>query len=135
VIKEKALFELAILCPTHINQLRQVEGLNERIIRKLGKNILSIVKEQLELPEEALPEPLAPPLAKEDREILKEFKSSVAEQAEGLGIAAEIMMRKKEIEKLVRMKLEGDWSSIESFFTGWRNDVIAEDLIHSLKKL
>jgi len=135
VVKEKSLYELAVLCPTHVSQLRKVEGVNERVIRKQGKAILSIVKEQLELTENELPQAMAPPLNKEDRELLKSFKEHVAEEAQKLGIASEIMMRKKEIEKLVRMKLENDWSSIESFFTGWRHDAIAHNLIQSLKNL
>lgn len=135
VIKEKSLYELAVQCPKKIPQLRKIEGLNERVIRKQGKQIIQIIEEQMSLPEEELPAPLTPPLAKEDRDLLKQVKTDVAEMASELGIASEILMRKKELEKLVRMRLADDWPAIESFFSGWRQEVIADNLIHSLKKI
>ena len=135
VIKEKSLYELAVQCPKKLPQLRKIEGLNERVIRKQGKQILKIVEEQLELSEADLPEPLTSPLAKEDRETLKQVKEKVSEISKTLGVSAEIVMRKKEIEKLVRMKLAEDWQAIESFFSGWRRDAIAKSLIVFLKRL
>ncbi len=135
VIKEKSLYELAVQCPSKLPQLRKIEGFNERVIRKQGKHVLKIIHEQLELSEDELPSPLIAPLAKDDRELLRQVKSHLVETAEGLGVASEVLMRKKEIEKLVRMKLADDWQAVESFFSGWRRDVIADTLISTLKKL
>lgn len=135
VIKEKSLFELAVQCPKNLPQLRKIEGLNERVIRKQGKQVLNIIHEQTSLPEDELPAPLTPPLGKEDREILKLVKSQVVELGERLGISSDILLRKKEIEKLVRLKLADDWQAIESSFSGWRQDVLAELLIGYLRKL
>ena len=135
VMKERALFELALHCPSHISGLRKAEGVSEGIIRTQGATILKLIQTQLELDEAELPPALDTPLQKSDQETYKKLKRFVQELAEKLSVSPELSLRKKEIEFLYRSWKGQDWDSIESSFTGWRKSVLSEPVTSFLKAL
>lgn len=134
VIKEKALFELALRCPEHVAQLRNIDGIGERTLRTDGKSMISIIKRVLDMHDDELPENLPAPLNKESRSLQHEIKEKAREIGEELGIAPELMLRKKESEALVRFALAQDWNAIENYFDGWRQAVLAEPIAKILKE-
>ncbi len=135
VIKEKALFELALNCPKHISKLRTIEGISERVIRSQGATIIRLVAEQLNLDEADLPAALEAPLTKADQEPYKLLKSRIHALADALNIAPELLFKKKEIEALYRMKMNDEWPAINDFFVGWRANVVADEVKEALNTI
>lgn len=135
VIKERALFELALSSPTHISKLRDAEGVSERIIRSQGATLVRTVCEQLAIDESELPAPLPTPLTRAEQDNYKKFKATVRSFAENIDIAPELVLRKKEIEHLFRLMQNNQWDDIETSFSGWRAEIIAETVIKALKEL
>ncbi len=135
VLKEKALVELALRCPAHISKLRDIDGISERLIRREGQTIIDQISESLALEEKNLPAPLPKPLNKQEREMLQGLRESVRDFADELSISPEILLRKKESEALIRLKLADEWDSINDFFKGWRRVVFTEKLVNALRVL
>ena len=135
VIKEKALFELALNCPKHISKLRTIEGISERVIRSQGATIIRLVAEQLNLDEADLPVAIEAPLTKADQEPYKLLKSRIHALADALNIAPELLFKKKEIEALYRMKMNDEWPAINDFFVGWRANVVADKVKEALNTI
>lgn len=135
VVKERTLFEIALNCPKHVAKLRAIEGIPDRVIRDQGATIVANVIEQLNKDESELPEALPGPLSKSDQEQYKKLKSEVNEIADGLGIAVEHVLRKKDIEALYRMKLNENWPAISEYFSGWRKSAISDQVTSILKAI
>lgn len=135
VMKERTVFELALKSPSHISGLRKIEGVSEGIIRTQGATIISLIHAQQEKAEDELPQELELPLSKADQEPYKRFKSSVHELAKNLGVAPELLLRKKEIEALFRLRRDENWQAISTSFDGWRDNEISEPITNLLKEL
>ncbi|WP_370978785.1 ribonuclease D [Agaribacterium sp. ZY112] len=135
LLKESALFDIAIKAPEHISQLRGIEGVSERIINKNGRHIMSIVEQVSELDETALVDVLPKPFDKAQREKLQNFRAVINELALELGVATEHLFRKKGCEHMLRLALAEQWQEIESMFDGWREQALKATLIEHLKKL
>ena len=134
ILKEHAVFDIARIRPSHIAQLRNIEGVTERMIKKNGAKIIDLVKSVDELPEDELPGTLPRPLGANAKDVLKSLKQYVAEQAETLSMPAEMLVRKKEYEALARTILEDRSNvSIPEGLEGWRKSVIAQPLLTFIK--
>lgn len=135
LIKEKALFELALQCPVQIDKIRQVEGLPERVIREDGRTLVRLIEEQLNLPNDKWPAAQPKPLKPNERDMLQALKQIAGDVAEQLGIAPELLLRKKECEALIRFRMDENWPALDNFFDGWRKEQFADQLITGLKAL
>ncbi len=133
IMKEKTLFEIALRCPSHMAQLRAIEGMPERIMRKHGRELIALIQEQVALPEEALPPTLPVALSKQEREEVQALRAEVEPLAESLGIASEILLRKKDCESLWRLAQKAQWDDVEHYFDGWRREVLTPKLMSVLK--
>ena len=130
VIKELALFKLAQRQPTKLSQLRGIEGFTERMIRADGEAILSIIAEVENLAASALPECLPHPLGGEDNRRVKALREKVTQLAESLGVAPELLAKKRDYENLIRNDRE-----LPKTLSGWRKDVVGDKLLAWLKQL
>jgi len=75
------------------------------------------------------PARLDPPLAQSEGPLMKALKQFVRETAEALNLPAEVLIRKKEYEFIVRSGMNGGQYSLPERLLGWRYDLIGEGLL------
>ncbi|WP_096084437.1 ribonuclease D [Agaribacterium haliotis] len=135
VIKEGALYELALSMPKHISQLRKIEGISDRIVRKHGEHIVELIAGVEALPDDQLPEPLPKPLNKSEREKLQALRAFINAQADNLAVAPELIFRKKDCERILRLAAAESWQPLEAMLQGWREQQLGSALRQFLKEL
>lgn len=127
VIKEAAIYQLAQSKPKHISQLRQIEDLSEKAIRRYGEEIIEHIHAVVDMPEAQLPAPQPRPLSGSQQQQVKELRNWVEQQALQLNTAPEVLARKRDFEYLVRgMPADEPQPAI---LQGWRLAVIGETLL------
>lgn len=130
VIKEVALMKLAQRQPLRLSQLQGIEGLTDRMIRADGEDILKVIAGASDIPQAELPQPLPHPLGGEDNRSVKALREKVTQLAESLGVAPELLAKKRDYESLLR-----DSSVLPKSLSGWRKSVVGDHLIAWLKQL
>lgn len=126
--KDGALWDLARSQPDNLNALPKIEGLAPRTVRGDGETLLALIANTLDQPTSADPERLPEPLARSTTDLVKALKQSARQVAESLGVPAEILLRKKDIESLVRSGQAGQYQLPERLL-GWRKDVVGDRLL------
>lgn len=127
VVKEAALYQLAQSKPKHISQLRQIEDLAEKTIRRYGEEIIEIIQAVLALKDDQLPQPQPRPLSGSQQQLIKNWRLWVEEQAQTLDVAPEVLARKRDYEYLARGLPATE--PLPSILQGWRRPVIGEALL------
>ncbi|GAA0578518.1 ribonuclease D [Halomonas salifodinae] len=132
LVNDKLLFAIAEGMPENRHELARVEGLKPGQIKRDGDQLLALVKEakhcdEAELPA-ALPVPVSPPFKKR----LKALKRVVNAEAEALGVAPELLLRRRDLEALVTAHLNGSALPLPG---GWRGERLAAALTHALDEV
>lgn len=127
VVKEAALYQLAQSKPKHISQLRQIEDLPEKAIRRYGEDIIEIIQTVLALKDDQLPPPQPRPLSGSQQQQIKNWRLWVEEKAQTLDLAPEVLARKRDYEYLARGLPAGE--PLPSILQGWRRPIIGDELL------
>lgn len=125
LIKERTLWDMARIAPKDIQQLKRLEGMPPRTVSVDGAELLDIIDQASRLPEEFCPQRLPRPLPPESGDLMKALKLEQTETAERLGLAPEVLARKKDFELMVRGALQGEEVYPDSF-SGWRMELMGE---------
>ena len=129
LIKEPALWEMARKQPQDIVQLQRIEDIPSRTLRNDAQTLLDIISSSSKTDASSWPVRLEQPLALSEAPLLKALKQCVRDVAETLNLPAEILIRKKEYEALVRSGLKGGTYALPERLRGWRYPVIGEKLL------
>lgn len=129
LVKEPALWELARKQPQDIATLQRIEDMPSRTLRDYGETLLEIISSSAASDSNLWPERLHPPLAQSEGPQLKRLKKYVRETAERMDLPAEVLIRKKEYEALIRSGMEGGGYTLPARLRGWRYPVIGEQLL------
>ena len=136
VVADKILLEIALHLPTNTTQLGQLHDMHPRIVRVYGEKLLRLVSDAQHLDESAFPQPLPQPLPREAGEQLKQLKRVAHSVADQLGIAPEVIARKKELEAILRGVYESGTPILpESLARGWRLKVIGRRLLAAAENM
>lgn len=133
VIKEAAIFAIALRAPVTEGQLHKIEGLTERMIRSYGEKFLSIVAEVKSLPRDQLPTCLPRPLGSEERGVLDTLKQKVIVLAEELALPCEVLIRKKDYEEMLISARSQEYPMPKNL-QGWREDIVGEKIVAAVKQ-
>jgi ribonuclease D len=131
IVPDAVLAEVARLKPTSRGQLSRIEGFHGRAVRQYGDELLDQLDELLAGASgpaadfETIPEPLS----RDARKLLGELRQVIEQRAAELGIAPELLARKRDLELLVRTALAGDPTLPEALCRGWRHEVIGKELL------
>ncbi len=122
ILEDGALRALALRPPRNLNELAQVEGLTPGFVERSGPALLQ------EIAAAGLPAELPPlmPRARPDPELLAKVKrlSTVLQRRAGeLGLAAEVLATRRDLEGIARGETSGD------VMMGWRREVIGSELL------
>jgi ribonuclease D len=129
LIKESACWEIARKKITRLSDLEKVEDLPARTLKSDGEFLLQLVQQSLQLPEDQWPQRLDPPLTPDWGACIKAMKESVREIAEANQLPAEILIRKKDYEFIVRSKMQTGEYHLSERLKGWRYGLIGEKLL------
>lgn len=130
LISDKRLMAIAEAMPTNRYELSQVEGLTPPLIKKEGDALLGFVKQAQHTPDERLPTPWPDPMQPAFKRRFKALKKVINEHATQLGVAPEMLMRRRDLEALVMQSLAGSPLILP---TGWRGKRLNDDLTTALE--
>lgn len=134
IARDFALFDMARRPPKHVAELSAIEGLRPSGIRQFGNQLIQLANE---VPADLFVPPLFEPMGRVENDHVKQLRSVTEQVATQHDLPAELLVRKQELESLVRQYfLQRDPAGIllPERFSGWRAPVIAEPLrerIHS----
>jgi len=120
IIRDNVLIDIAINAPGSKSALMQVDGLSEKMVHRLGGDILRILAEARHDTSGYEP-PRRPNEA--EKAALKEMQSKVAAVSEELGLAAELLAPKKELSAIMLGSRES------RVLNGWRRELIGDQLL------
>jgi ribonuclease D len=134
LIKEPALFELARRQPKDVPHLQRIEDIPPRTLRNDSETLVDIIRAGAQANPADLPARLDPPLAPNEAPLMKTLKQYVRDQADALGLPAELLIRKKEYEAIVRSGMvrpgiKAGTYTLPERLRGWRYGVIGEGLL------
>ena len=129
VLKEHVLLSLAQTQPENNHQLRNIDGINERVIRADAEAIFAAIQSGLAQPLATLPEPPKRPVNGRDSTLLDELKAQVAEVAQELQIPTEILAKKKDFQALLSPDAPAKPGDMPESLKGWREAIISRQLV------
>ncbi|MDZ7825637.1 MAG: ribonuclease D [Gammaproteobacteria bacterium] len=122
VARDEHLLLLARDLPEDVRALRG-GGLPHGMVKRWAEPLQAAVDRARALAEADLPEPLPPPLSRREGDLLKRLRRAAAEVAVELGMAEELLARKR----LVEQWLLGD-EPVPEAYRGWRWPLVGERL-------
>jgi ribonuclease D len=134
LIKEPVLWEIARKQPQDLEHLQRIEDIQPRTLRDYTKTLLEIVSSSAASDPETWPPRMLGPLAPSEGPQLKRLKKLVRNIADELDLPAEILIRKKEYESLVRSGMNDGAYELPERLCGWRYKVIGQQLLELAKQ-
>ncbi|MDR5868050.1 ribonuclease D [Halomonas koreensis] len=129
---DKLLFAIAERLPENRYELAAVDGVKPPLVKREGDTLLARVREARQADAADLaPAPLSP-LSPAFKRCLKAMKKVVNAEAEALGIAPEVLMRRRDLEALASAKLRGQPLPLPD---GWRGERLAGALERTLDEV
>lgn len=134
VLRNQTLLEIINVWPVTMQALSRVPDLKARVIRQDGDVIIGFLKLAAQSALAKPPQPINRPLSYKWNKPLKALKAIARNKADELNMAPEILLRKKDLDALIRTEKEGEYSLPPSL-SGWRKAVIGDALLAELKQL
>ncbi|MFB9865725.1 ribonuclease D [Vreelandella sulfidaeris] len=131
LVSDKLLFAVAEKMPRNRFELAEVEGIKPVLIKKEGDALLALVKQAQHCDEAALPMRWPDPMHPAFKSRFKALKKVVTTKANDLGVAPEMLMRRRDIEAVVMDVLASQPVSLP---VGWRGECLNAGLIQALEE-
>ncbi len=131
LVHDRVLYAIAEAMPENRFELSRVEEVKPSLIKRDGDTLLALVAEARHLDEDALPPALPSPMAPEFKRVLKALKKVVNAEAETLGLAPEVLLRRRDLEALVTAHLDDEPLPLP---TGWRGERLNAGLVKALEE-
>ena len=129
LVKEPSLWEISRKKIIDMAHLAKVPDMPSRTLKNDADTIFQIVRDALAADESSWPARLDPPLAQSEAPLMKVLKNYVREFAEQVQLPAEVLIRKKDYESLVRSGMHGGEYQLPVRLLGWRYALIGEGLL------
>lgn len=118
-IQDESLWRIAKHASSNIHEL-QLAGVKAAEIEAYGTEILDLVKQAQSMDSRYWGKPLALPLNIYESQVYKALRTQLKDLAQQQNIAPEVLMRKQELQALVRAKLSQKPCHLPDFIQGWR---------------
>lgn len=132
LVPDRVLYAIAEQLPENRHELARVEGLKPPLVKREGDDLLRLVREARHVDESELPSAPLSPMAPEFKRRLKALKKVVNAEAEALGVAPEVLLRRRDLEALVGADLLGQPLPLPE---GWRGDRLKAGLTAALEEV
>ncbi|TLX60438.1 ribonuclease D [Stutzerimonas nosocomialis] len=133
ILREHSLWPLARYQPTDLTALARIDDMHPRTIRQDGETLLALIREAAATPASQWPEALPEPLPLEASSALKKLRAVGQREAERLGIAPELMLRKKVLESLLKSGFPNGPYRLPDSLKGWRREKMGQALLDALE--
>jgi ribonuclease D len=123
IARDTLLMELANKQPSSIDELGQIEGMPPKLKQRAGAELLELIAtadDDNDYSPPAVPD-------EEQKALLKQMQALVAKAAKELELSPETIASRKDLLGVIDSGTEGS-----KIFSGWRNDVIGDDLARLL---
>ncbi|MDN6179896.1 MAG: ribonuclease D [Halomonas subglaciescola] len=131
LVSDKVLFAVADAMPENRFELAAVEDVKPSLVKKDGDTLLALVKDAQRCASEALPPAWPDPARPPFKPLFKALKKAVSERGEALGMAPEMLLRRRDIEALAMQVLADEAPVLPS---GWRGECLNDALTQTLKE-
>lgn len=129
LLREATLCPLAQRQPDSLGQLSRMQDMHPRTVRQDGEAVLELISQGQNMPEEDWPQVLPEPLPADANRLLKSLRKVGQRHAERLGMAGELMLRKKVLEAFVRTGYPRGPYSLPDELSGWRRELMGDELL------
>ncbi|MFT6113802.1 MAG: ribonuclease D [Glaciecola sp.] len=133
VVEDSVLWNIARYQPVHQGDLARA-GMKTRTRERIGDQVLVLIAEALGADENQWPDALQKPLSPQESERLKLMKKEVTACAESIDIPADMLVKKKTLEALLRSGYPRGPYCLPEPLLGWRKDKIGDDLLLNLEQ-
>ena len=128
VVPDAALLRIAELPARDARSLELVSELPDSARRRHGAALLAEVGAARALDPQQMPALLPPPLGPAENRRVKALRERVVQTGESLGVAPEMLAKRRDLEELVRRAAAGLPAEGLAVFSGWRREAIGEML-------
>lgn len=132
VVADNVLWNMARYQPDNIGDLARA-GMKPHVRQRSGEAVLKLIVEALQASESLWPEALQKPLSPQAGEKLKVLKKAVSARADSIDIPADMLVKKKTLEALLRSGYPRGPYRLPEPLEGWRKQQIAEELLGLLE--
>ncbi|MDH4612655.1 ribonuclease D [Pseudomonas sp. BN102] len=132
ILREHSLWPLARFQPDNLVALARIDDMHPRTVRQDGNTLLKLIREAAETPPAQWPETLPEPLPPDAAPLLKKLRAVGHAEAERLGMAPELMLRKKHLEALLKSGFPNGPYSLPEGLRGWRRELMGQALLDTL---
>ncbi len=134
VLHNNSIMSMAQRPPKTMHELSSIDRIKGKTLKTDGRALLDIVAEASELPLASCPVAPPRPLPADTAKLVKKLKVIINQKAESLGIAPELLVRKRDLEQLVRNARNDQWE-LTGELAGWREAVVGQTLLAALKDM
>lgn len=135
ILRNQALLQIIERWPRSIGELAQLDEVKKRVLRLDGETILAFLQNAQESAVDNPPEPIPKPLHFFWNKHLKRLKAVARRKAEEYEVAPEIMLRRKELELLVRSGMDDGEYALPAKMSPWRQKLIGHLLLDQLEEI
>lgn len=133
VVADNVLWNMARYQPKHQGDLTRA-GMKSHVCRRVGEKALGLIAQALEADKACWPDALHKPLSPQAGEQLKVLKKVVTARADSLDIPADMLVKKKTLEALIRSGYPRGPYHLPQPLLGWRKTEIADKLLDDLNQ-
>ncbi len=133
LLHNNAIMAMAVRPPKTMKELADVERMRGRLLSSDGQFLLELLDSAWNSDPANYPLPPPRPLPANMAKRMKPLKALINATAERLGLAPEMLVRRKELEQLVRSGLGDGAFSLPEQLSGWREEVIGQPLLQKLQ--
>jgi ribonuclease D len=133
VVADNVLWNIARYQPKHQGDLTRA-GMKPHVCQRIGDDALAVIAKAMEVEEALWPDALQKPLSPQAGEQLKVLKKAVTERADSIDIPADMLVKKKTLEALIRSGYPRGPYHLPEPLLGWRKTEIADDLLDYLNQ-
>ncbi|WP_342455232.1 ribonuclease D [Spartinivicinus poritis] len=135
LLTDDQLWWLARIKPRKLVQLDKVRGIRKDQVAREGRTICGIIAKASAEPAGQWPKRLPKPLPKSSKPLITKVKKLAANLATTLSLPPELVIRKKQLEALIRSGLSDGHFNWPDNLQSWRRQLLGESLLAELRQL
>ncbi|MBL4680322.1 MAG: ribonuclease D [Pseudomonadales bacterium] len=133
VVEEKSLFLFALHNPSTLSDIQDAGIFTSKQMRRYAEEFRNIIDAAADMSEENYPPSQEKSRTPVNSQTLKMLKAVVEKKALTLNIAQEVLVKRRDIEQLLRSIDNRGHYVLPSALKGWREEVIGRSLLEALR--
>lgn len=129
VLDDLLLLQIARRSPENLRELQSVKDIKESTIRRLGERLILLVQAAKQAGDGEPFDEIDAPVAGNEVPVFKKMKALADKRGPFSGFPTSLLAPKKQLEQLLIQVLRKKGTELTPFFSGWRKDVIGDDLL------